>query len=80
MSTLACVISVAVGIGVFMSQKAKKRSLNRVKECTYRQMTLKFRRIKVVEIKTESGKFLFVQSGIHKSLASIARNLGLWNP
>lgn len=35
---------------------------------------------KVVGIKTETGKFLFVQSGIHKSLASIARNLGLWNP
>ena len=38
-----CVILVAVGIGVFKSQEAKKGSLNRVKECTYRQMTLKFR-------------------------------------
>lgn len=43
MSTLVCVISVVVGIGVLKSQEAKKRSLNKVKECTYRQMTLKFR-------------------------------------
>ena len=43
MSILVCVISVPVGIGVFKSQEAKKGSLNRVKECTYRQMTLKFR-------------------------------------
>ena len=35
---------------------------------------------KVIGIMTESGKFWFVQSGIHKSLASIARNLRLWNP
>ena len=38
-----CVISVAVGIGVFKSQEAKKGGLNRVRECTHRQMTLKFR-------------------------------------
>ena len=38
-SILVCVISVAVGIGVFKSQEAKKGSLNRVKKCTYRKMT-----------------------------------------
>ena len=61
-----------------------KISQFKVKECTYRLNDIKVSPnhlvCKVVGITTESGKFLFVQSGIPKSLASIARNLGLWNP